>query len=81
VAGQDDPLLDHAGSIFGTWTDFLADLYATGGLEPGPARQLAITLIAAAEGAVAICRAERSREPFDDVSSALRFLCSSFAVS
>jgi AcrR family transcriptional regulator len=78
VAGQDDSLLHHAGSIFRTWTDFLADLFTTGGLEPEPARQFANTVIAAAEGAVAICRAERSREPFDDASAAMRLLCSSF---
>ncbi len=78
VAGQDDALLDHAGSIFRAWTDFLADLFAVGGLETASARQLAVTVIATAEGAVAICRAERNREPFDDASAAMRLLCSSF---
>jgi TetR/AcrR family transcriptional regulator, lmrAB and yxaGH operons repressor len=78
VAGQEDALLDHAGSIFRNWSDFLGELFTTGGLESEPARQFAITVIAAAEGAVAICRAERSREPFDDASAALRRLCSSY---
>jgi AcrR family transcriptional regulator len=71
VAAADDDLLDHAGTIFRTWTERLTQLCAAGGTNPEPARRLAVTVIAATEGAVALCRAERSREPFEDVSATL----------
>lgn len=71
VAAGDDDLLDHAGTIFRTWTDLLTELCVAGGLQPGPARQLATTVIAATEGAVALCRAQRSSEPFEDVATTL----------
>jgi AcrR family transcriptional regulator len=77
VAGPDDALLDHAGSIFRVWTEFLTELFTVGGLDPDRARQLAVAVIAATEGAVALCRAERSREPFDETSEAMRYLCGS----
>ena len=71
VASGDDSLLDHAGSIFRTWTDLLTELCATGGLPPDVARRLAVTVIAATEGAVALCRAQRSMDPFEDVATSL----------
>jgi hypothetical protein len=71
VAAADDDLLDHAGTIFRTWTERLTELCAAGGMNPEPARRLAVTVIAATEGAVALCRAERSPEPFEDVSATL----------
>lgn len=80
VAGNDDELLDHAGAIFRTWTQLLAELCAAGGMKMSSARQLAATVIAATEGAVALCRAERSMEPFDDVESVLLSLVKSLDV-
>jgi TetR/AcrR family transcriptional regulator, lmrAB and yxaGH operons repressor len=71
VATNDDDLLDHAGTIFRTWTDLLTELCAAGGMDPNSARLLAVTVIAATEGAVALCRAERSMEPFEDVETLL----------
>jgi TetR/AcrR family transcriptional regulator, lmrAB and yxaGH operons repressor len=71
VAAGDNELLDHAGTIFRTWADLLADLFATSGMKKAPARELAVTVIAATEGAVALSRAQRSREPFDHVAAAL----------
>lgn len=71
VAAGDDGLLDHAGTIFRSWTDLLTELCATGGIEPELARRLAVTVIAATEGAVALCRAERSIEPFENVAAVL----------
>src|SRR5580692_11988387 len=67
VAADDDDLLDHAGTIFRTWTELLAGLCEAGGIDSNSARSLAVTVIAATEGAVAICRAERSLEPFEQV--------------
>jgi len=71
VAAADVDLLDHAGTIFRTWTERLTELCAAAGMSPESARRLAVTVIAATEGAVALCRAERSREPFEDVSVTL----------
>jgi AcrR family transcriptional regulator len=71
VAAGDDELLDHAGKIFRAWTELLTELCAVGGLATEPARKLAVTVIAATEGAVALCRAERSIEPFEDVAAVL----------
>jgi AcrR family transcriptional regulator len=71
VAANDDELLDHAGTIFRTWTELLTELCATGGMEMNRARLLSVTVIAATEGAVALCRAQRSMEPFEDVETLL----------
>jgi hypothetical protein len=67
VAANDDDLLDHAGTIFRTWTELLTDLCHAGGMETKSARSLAVTVIAATEGVVAMCRAERNLEPFEKV--------------
>ncbi|MDB5576567.1 MAG: hypothetical protein JWR80_1743 [Bradyrhizobium sp.] len=69
VAADDSRLLGHAGEIFRTWTACLAELLAESGVEEAP--RLAATLVAAAEGAVAMCRAQGSREPFDHVSATM----------
>ena len=77
VADSDVDLLDHAGQIFRDWTVHLAVLLAAGGVSETSAQQLAVMIIAATEGAVALCRAERSREPFDVVDKALMQMVSS----
>jgi TetR/AcrR family transcriptional regulator, lmrAB and yxaGH operons repressor len=71
VAGADVDLLEHAGTIFSDWTDHLAGLLLAGGVAEEQARRLAVMIIAATEGAVALCRAERSRQPFDVVAEGL----------
>jgi TetR/AcrR family transcriptional repressor of lmrAB and yxaGH operons len=81
VAANDDDLLDHAGTIFRTWTEYLAELCTEGGIDANSARQLAVTVIAATEGAVAMSRAERSTEPFDAVETVLLSLVNGFAPS
>src|SRR5271168_2927313 len=60
VAADDDDLLDHAGTIFRDWTELLTGLCEAGGVASHAARSFAVTVLAATEGAVAICRAERS---------------------
>jgi AcrR family transcriptional regulator len=77
VAADSDELLDHAGTIFRTWTELLTDLCEAGGMDITTARPLAVTVIAATEGAVAISRAERSMEPFEDVQTVLLSLIKS----
>jgi TetR/AcrR family transcriptional repressor of lmrAB and yxaGH operons len=77
VAAGDNELLDHAGTIFRAWTDRLTDLFVAGGMKKSAATQLAVTVVAATEGAVALSRAERSRQPFDHVATTLRRLAES----
>jgi len=77
VAADDDKLLDHAGGVFRTWTDRLNDLLVAGEMAPAAADELAVMLVAASEGAVAMSRAQRSREPFDRVSETLLRLAKS----
>lgn len=77
VAADDDDLLDHAGTIFRTWTGLLTELCAAGGMDVTSARLLAVTVISATEGVVALCRAERSMEPFEEVRTVLLSLVKS----
>src|SRR5271156_4882086 len=81
VAAGDDDLLDHAGAIFRTWTELLTELCAAGGLDQASAHRLAVTVISATEGVVAVCRAERSMEPFEDVEAVLLSLVKSLSAA
>lgn len=74
VAGPDADILDQVGSIFRTWIDQLAGLFAGGGVPEDKATRLATTTIAATEGAVVLSRAQQSRGPFDEVASTLTSL-------
>jgi TetR/AcrR family transcriptional repressor of lmrAB and yxaGH operons len=71
VATDSKELLDRATSIFRSWRALLSQQLLKGGLSPKQAKQFATTLIAASEGAVVMCRAEKSMEPLDVVSGQL----------
>jgi AcrR family transcriptional regulator len=71
VATDSPDLLDHAAEVFRAWRGRLAELYVAGGLDQDQARRLAITLVAASEGAVVVSRAERSLDPFEEVAAQL----------
>ena len=71
VATDSPDLLGHAASIFRAWRGRLAELYVTGGMPASAAARLAVTVIAATEGAVVVSRAEQSLEPFEEVAKAL----------
>jgi AcrR family transcriptional regulator len=71
VAGPAGDLLDHAGAIFRNWTDQLAELFVAGGMPEHAARRMATVAIAATEGGVLLSRAQRRKEPFDDVADTL----------
>ena len=71
AAASDGVLLDHAGAIFRTWADQLADLFAAGGMDHVEAKRWAALAIAATEGAVVVARAHQSRTPFDEVAATL----------
>ena len=65
VATDSPELLDHAASIFRAWRGRLAELYVNGGMDRPAAARLAVTVVAASEGAVVVSRAEQSLEPFE----------------
>lgn len=69
VAGEDPATVDHAGEIFSSWRGHLEALLIDSGSDPVRARSLAAVAIAAAEGAVAIARAEHSLEIFELVAA------------
>lgn len=71
VAAESADLLAHAGTVFRSWRTRLAELLEQGGLAAPAAAAFATTLIAACEGAVVLCRAERSTEPLDQVAGQL----------
>ncbi|MET0542648.1 MAG: TetR/AcrR family transcriptional regulator [Variovorax sp.] len=72
VAADSPDLLSHATAVFRSWRTRLAELLHQGGLTPALAKQFATTLIASAEGAVVLSRAEQDIEPFEAVAKQLR---------
>jgi len=62
-------VLDDTATVFRTWREELASLMIEGGLPDRHAPGIAAMLIAAAEGAVVMCRAERRIDIFDDVTA------------
>ena len=71
VAGSDPQLREHAGAVFREWRELLAGLLVEGGVDPDAAPSLAMLVIAATEGAVAVSRAEEDLEPFESVARQL----------
>jgi TetR/AcrR family transcriptional repressor of lmrAB and yxaGH operons len=67
VSADSPELLNRAGAIFRAWQARLAELFVAAGLPAADAASFATLLIAASEGAVVLCRAERSFAPLDAV--------------
>ncbi len=59
---------------FAAWSAQLAVSLEDRGVEPARAARLARLVVAAAEGAVVMCRAQRSIQPLDDVGAELSAL-------
>ena len=74
VSADSADLLARAASVFTSWRDRLAELLVLGGVTPGVAPAVATTIVAATEGAVVLCRAQRSMTPLDDVAGRLHVL-------
>jgi len=73
VALEDDPALRAtANGIFEMWQQRLTETLQQAGLSDERAPRLARTVVAAVEGALALCRAERSITPLEDVVAELR---------
>ena len=77
-SADDEPQLTTvAGSIFGHWRDALTRAFVSDGFDEADAASLAITCIAALEGAVVLCRSTRTVDPLRDVAHQLEFLIKS----
>ncbi len=71
VATDSPQLLNHAAEGFRLWRGRLAELLEQGGLARRDARRFATVLVASAEGAVVMSRAEQDLEPFETVAKQL----------
>ncbi|MDO3301081.1 TetR family transcriptional regulator [Mycobacteroides abscessus subsp. massiliense] len=60
-----------AATAFGNWTSLLASSLHEHGAPKAKACRIATLIVAAVEGTVAMCRAQRSIAPLDDVSAEL----------
>lgn len=65
---------DAAAAAFGNWTSVLAQSLRDHGVPEVDARRTAVVVVAAVEGSVAMCRAQRSVEPLDDIAAELESL-------
>jgi TetR/AcrR family transcriptional regulator, lmrAB and yxaGH operons repressor len=72
---DDDPRLSaEAGVILGRWCAALTRAFANDGFDEADAASLAVTAIAALEGAIVLSRSTRSAEPLRQVGDQLEFL-------
>ena len=71
VSASTGPLLDRAGEIFRTSQRHLADLYEEIGVDRSAAERFVTILVASAEGAVVLARAQQTIEPFEVVADQL----------
>jgi TetR/AcrR family transcriptional regulator, lmrAB and yxaGH operons repressor len=71
VSASTGPLLDRAGEIFRTSQRHLVDLYEDVGVLRSAAERFVIFLVASAEGAVVLSRAQQDIEPFEVVADQL----------
>jgi AcrR family transcriptional regulator len=63
VASSSEPLREATADVFNSWIDIAATRFASTGIAPATARELAIAMIALLEGAFVLSRALRSTEP------------------
>lgn len=76
VSATEPEILQRAAEIFRSWQAELTEVLARGGLDAAMAHQVAVLTIASCEGAVVLCRAERTTEPLDTVETALGLVVS-----
>jgi AcrR family transcriptional regulator len=65
VASTNEPLRKATADVFESWIKSATERFAAAGISEKPARELAIALIGALEGAFLLSRAARSTEPMD----------------
>lgn len=75
---EDEPrLTEVAGMIFSRWRDALTRSFVADGFDERDAASLAVTCIAALEGAVVLCRSTHSSAPLREVARQIEFLVQS----
>jgi len=79
VSADAPELIDRVGAVFRSWRTAIADVLEASGLGAEQARELSMMMLAACEGAVVLCRAERSFEPLDIVAAQLLVLAANAA--
>jgi AcrR family transcriptional regulator len=67
-------LREAAAAAFGNWASVLTQSLRDHGATDVDAHRIAIVIVAAVEGSVAMCRAQRSAEPLDQVAAQLEVL-------
>ena len=65
VASTNEPLRKATADVFESWIKSATDRFCSAGIPESTARELAIALIGALEGAFLLSRAARSTEPMD----------------
>ena len=71
TTADDEPLLKHGAAAFDIWRQALAEIFRRDGATQVQARRLAVFVVAAAEGALLLARAERGIQPLTDVEHEL----------
>jgi TetR/AcrR family transcriptional repressor of lmrAB and yxaGH operons len=74
VSAGDEGIVERAAGVFRAWQEQLGSVLVEAGVAPDEADELGTLLVAACEGAVVLCRAERSFTPLDRVERSLRRL-------
>ncbi|WP_284226481.1 TetR/AcrR family transcriptional regulator [Mycobacterium antarcticum] len=74
VEADNLPVLDRAGAAFVRWTDLIVSRLVSEGVTSPRARELAVFLTSAIEGAIVIARATRDVGPLDSTHRQLRAL-------
>lgn len=75
ASDHDDPKLSaEAGAILGRWCTALTRAFVNDGFDDAEAVSLAVTSVAALEGAVLLSRSTRNRDPLRHVGEQLEFL-------
>ena len=65
---------DAAAAAFSNWTSMLAQSLREHGASEADAHSVAVVIVAAIEGSVAMCRAQRSTDSLDQISAQLEML-------
>ncbi|MEP7091856.1 MAG: TetR/AcrR family transcriptional regulator [Nocardioidaceae bacterium] len=76
---EDGPQISLVAEVFADWHRELTPVLLRAGADPERARRLATMLISAIEGAVLLCRAQRSTQPLHDVHAELDVLLGTIA--
>ncbi|HEX3511424.1 MAG TPA: TetR/AcrR family transcriptional regulator [Solirubrobacteraceae bacterium] len=78
LEGSHEPTArDLAGEVFGDWQKLVADSLRRGGVAGPRARSIATLMLASLEGAIVLCRAQRSLRPLQRVSAELEVVMTS----